>query len=161
MNEYDFLSDHFSPLETQLFKKRVIDTIIHTDMAEMKNLRDQLSKHMERFQIENGHNTDLLIDTTNAKTTEVSKQLVANSVIHACDISTSLREFEVSTKWADLLFEEFFNQGDMEKSQGLDVSMLCDRETTNIAGGQSGFIQFCVMPIFNQLAQISPGINDV
>lgn len=43
----------------------------------------------------------------------------------------------------------------------LDVSMLCDRETTQIAGGQSGYISFVVTPIFEQLAQISPVIKDV
>jgi hypothetical protein len=69
-------------------------------------------------------------------------------VLHACDISTSLRDFDTSYHWANLLFAEFFNQGDMEKAQGLQVSMMCDRLTTNIAGGQAGFIQFVVMPIF-------------
>jgi hypothetical protein len=29
--------------------------------------------------------------------------------LHACDISTSLRPFDLSTQWADLLFDEFFN----------------------------------------------------
>lgn len=74
--------------------------------------------------------------------------MVSNAILHACDISTSLRDFDVSAQWADLLFEEFFHQGDTEKSLGLDVSMLCDRETTKVAGGQAGFIQFVVMPIF-------------
>ena len=49
----------------------------------------------------------------------------------------------------------------MEKQQSLEVSMLCDRDTTQIAGGQPGFIQYVVMPIFKQLAQISPIVNDV
>ena len=39
--------------------------------------------------------------------------------------------------------------------------MLCDRDTTVMASGQTGFIQFIVVPIFEQLAQISPGISDV
>ena len=47
----------------------------------------------------------------------------------------------------------------MEKAQGLDISMMCDRTTTNIAGGQAGFIQFVVMPIFQQIADICPEIN--
>lgn len=71
--------------------------------------------------------------------------------MHAADISTSIRKFEVSEIWADRLFEEFFAQGDYEKSQGMDVSFLCDRHTTEVAGGQSGFIQFVVLPIFRQL----------
>ena len=116
---------------------------------------------MECFDIANGQNANMLIDETSPKTIEESKQLVQNAILHACDISTSLREFDVSAQWADLLFDEFFNQGDTEKSMGLEVSMLCDRETTKVASGQAGFIQFVVMPIFQQLAQASPGINDV
>ena len=49
----------------------------------------------------------------------------------------------------------------MEKAQNLEVSMLCDRETTRIAGGQSGFIQFVVMPIFQQLSNIATDINNL
>lgn len=47
----------------------------------------------------------------------------------------------------------------MEKAQQLDISMMCDRTTTNVAGGQAGFIQFVVMPIFYQLADICPEIH--
>ena len=82
----------------------------------MKNLRAELSKHMDQFQILNGDNANMLIDRTSLQTIEQSKQLISSAIIHACDISTSLREFDVSTQWADLLFEEFFNQGDMEKA---------------------------------------------
>ncbi len=39
--------------------------------------------------------------------------------------------------------------------------MLCDRETTKIAGGQAGFIQFVVMPIFKQVADVVPEIDDL
>jgi len=56
-------------------------------------------------------------------------------LIHAADISTSIRSFEISQTWADKLFEEFFYQGDTEKSKGLEISFLCDRKTTEIAGG--------------------------
>ena len=85
--------------------------------------------------------------------------LVSSVLLHACDISTSLRDFDLSIQWADLLFEEFFNQGDMEKAQNLEISMMCDRTTTNIAGGQAGFIQFVVLPIFYQLGEICPEIQ--
>lgn len=39
--------------------------------------------------------------------------------------------------------------------------MMCDRTTTNIAGGQAGFIQFVVLPIFYQLADICPEIEQL
>lgn len=49
----------------------------------------------------------------------------------------------------------------MEKAQGLEISMMCDRTTTNIAGGQAGFIQFVVLPIFYQLNEICPEIEEL
>lgn len=58
--------------------------------------------------------------------------------------------------WAYKLFEEFFHQGDVEKEAGLKVSFLCDRETTNVAGNQKGFIGFGPMPLFKAIAHICP-----
>lgn len=133
--EYDFMSENHTPEQVQLFRKRVLEAIISTDMALMKKLRGELADHLQKFQIDSGNNANQLIDCTSNKTMEQSKQLVSNGLLHACDISTSLREFDLSTVWADLLFEEFFNQGDCEKAQGLEVSMLCDRETTKVANG--------------------------
>ena len=52
--------------------------------------------------------------------------------MHAADVSVPCRNFKLLKKWSYLLFEEFFNQGDEEKSRGLQVSFLCDRETTNV-----------------------------
>lgn len=78
-------------------------------MALMKKLRGELADHLQKFMIEGGTNAEKLIDNSTKKSTERTKQLVSNGLIHACDISTSLREFDLSTVWADLLFEEFFN----------------------------------------------------
>jgi hypothetical protein len=138
-----------------------VETILFTDMATMKKLREDFQAHLNKNNISNQKNLDKLIDTTSVATVEKSKQLVSSVILHACDISTSLRYFDLSVHWADLLFEEFFNQGDMEMAQGLEISMMCDRTTTNIAGGQAGFIQFVVLPIFYQLSEICPDINDL
>lgn len=53
--------------------------------------------------------------------------------MHASDVSTQCRTFETAHKWTYLLFEEFFNQGDLEKHEKLPVSFLCDRSTTSIS----------------------------
>jgi len=48
-------------------------------------------------------------------------------VVHSADVSSQTRSFETAKKWTYLLFEEFFDQGDLEKERGLPVSFLCDR----------------------------------
>ena len=41
---------------------------------------------------------------------------------------------------------------------GLEITMLCDRKTTNVGRSQLGFIDFVVMPYFDSLAQFLPGM---
>lgn len=71
---------------------------------------------------------------------ENNKQLITSVILHASDISTSLRDFNTSVKWAELLFEEFYIQGDFEKANGFKISNMCDRTQTDIENSQYGFI---------------------
>lgn len=109
ISEYDFLTGKFSRKDIQLIKKRIVQSILFTDMATMKQLRDEFQDHLNKFNITKDENREFLIDTSSPETTEISKQLVSSVTLHACDISTSLRPFDLSTQWADLLFDEFFN----------------------------------------------------
>jgi hypothetical protein len=52
--------------------------------------------------------------------------------MHAADVSNPARQWDQCKKWTDLVLEEFWNQGDLEKKEGLPVSFLCDRLTTNV-----------------------------
>ena len=45
-------------------------------------------------------------------------------------------------KCFDLVFLEFFNQGDLEKKKNLNISLVWDRDNTNINKAQIGFINF-------------------
>jgi len=60
-----------------------------------------------------------------------------------------------------LLFEEFFHQGDLEKDQGMTVSFLCDRETTQIAQSQPGFVNFILAPLFATVSEIMPELKQL
>ena len=80
--------------------------------------------------------------------------------LHACDVSNSVKSFDVVRKWTYLLFEEFFHQGDLEKEAGLPISMLCDRTTVNVVKSQPGFLSFIPLPCFAKLSDISPAIQE-
>ena len=49
------------------------------------------------------------------------------ALVHAADIGNSTRPFDVAKNWSERIIKEFFAQGDEERSQGYDISMLCDR----------------------------------
>ena len=39
---------------------------------------------------------------------------------------------------------------------GLEITMLCDRKTTNVSKSQIGFIQFVVAPYFDAMTVLMP-----
>lgn len=55
--------------------------------------------------------------------------------------------------------EEFFNEGDLEKKEGLPVNFLCDREKTYIPKAQIGFIVSIVLPTFKMVEMFAPEIQ--
>lgn len=78
--------------------------------------------------------------------------------MHAADISTQTRPFALAKEWTELLYQEFFTQGDLEKHQSLPVSFLCDRETTQISQSQPGFLNFLLIPLFKTITEVMPGV---
>lgn len=60
-------------------------------------------------------------------------------------------------RWVSLLEEEFFRQGDRERSLGLSISPLMDRAAGGITLSQPGFFTVVAMPLYNALATYFPG----
>ena len=48
-----------------------------------------------------------------------------------------------------MVCDEFYAQGDLEKSKGLPVSMYCDRETANLPKSQAGFLKNICVPLYD------------
>jgi len=100
------------------FRSLVIDMVLATDMSshftQIKNMKSLLA-HPEN----------------------IEKSKVLSLVLHAADISHPSKLWRVHKPWTDLLMQEFFNQGDKEKEQGLPCSPLCDRNTTPVAESQA------------------------
>jgi len=117
-----------------------------------------LKAKIELYDIENGNNIEKLKTEDLVKRYD-NQQAVLSLCIHSADVSNPAKPFIVYKKWVDLVFVEFFNQGDLEKSMKLPVSILCDRETTNISKSQIGFINFVVKPTFDLLSVFVPEVK--
>ena len=63
-------------------------------------------------------------------------------------------------EWTYLLYEEFFDQGDIEKEKGYPISFLCNRETTVIPKMQPGFLNGISIPLWSTLAEIMPALGE-
>ena len=85
--------------------------------------------------------------------------MILDITIHLCDISNPSKKNQIYDKWVDLVFKEFFNQGDLEREAKKPISLLCDRETTKIPKAQLGFISYIVKPFFNIYCDMVPEIQ--
>ena len=54
------------------------------------------------------------------------------------DTSSTIARWDLHTQWTTRCMEEFFKQGDMEKTLGLEFSPLCDRANTLVPQSQIG-----------------------
>jgi len=69
-----------------------------------------------------------------------SKQVLQN-LVHCADLSNPTKPLELYKRWVDLLMEEFFQQGDKEREQNLDISPMCDRHSATIEKSQVMIIE--------------------
>ena len=107
-------------------RKMIIENILCTDMSKHIGLQNEL-KAINDLEEEKRE-----LDTKN-------KPLMMKSLVHAADIGNPSRPYEIAKMWSEKIVAEFFQQGDKERALGLDISMLCDRHTTNFAKSQIGF----------------------
>ena len=68
--------------------------------------------------------------------------------LKCADLGHSTKIFELHERWTRMVSEEFFIQGDLEKTNNMPVSMYCDRETTDLAKSQAGFLKNVCLPLF-------------
>ena len=81
--------------------------------------------------------------------------LIGALILHCADVSNPTKEWDVCERWSVLVMNEFFSQGDVERKQGHQILMNCDRDTVSIPKSQVGFGQFVIRNLFELLSQIS------
>jgi hypothetical protein len=145
----------FSPEEFRTMRRRMIECVLATDMANHSRHVATFKSKIDSSEINNGQNVERIITEDEAKNFE-NQQIVLSNFLHAADISNPVKPQKLYDKWINLLFEEFFKQGDFEKSNKLPVSLMCDRNTTNIDKSQVGFINFIVFPLWDLVYRITP-----
>jgi hypothetical protein len=84
---------------------------------------------------------------------EKTRVLLGSFLLHVADISNPGRDWATCERWAGLVMNEFFSQGDLEKKLGLPVSMNCDREKVLVPFAQIGFGKFVIRDLYALLSQ--------
>lgn len=84
------------------------------------------------------------------------RDLILRVILHGADVSNPGKSWQVCKDWSDHVIAEFFSQGDMEKEEGLPVSMNCDRNTTFQDELSMNFSDFIVGPFYISILGLLP-----
>ncbi len=157
------LFEKLSPEQFRTLRRRMIECILATDMANHGKKLNEMKAKFDTLDIKAGVNIKKLIIPGDAKESILKNSemqgMILGSCVHTADLSNPAKLNKIFIKWTDLVYSEFFSQGEKEKELGMNVSMLCDRQTTNIHKSQIGFIKFVVIPQFEMMINIVPEIN--
>ena len=154
---------NFSPEEYRICRRRMIDSILSTDMANHVKVMTTMKTKAESYNIKKGKNFEKIFqeseDNSLVKLFDTQQNML-NLIIHSADISNPGKPDKISGEWTKRVYDEFFMQGDMEKKLNLPISNFCDRNTTNINKAMIGFISFVVAPTIDTLTNLVPEVYD-
>ena len=159
-------------------RRSIIACVLHTDMAHHFKLVSRLNEIValtktnttiitgspikQNIMCGGGGNQDTDATSISAAAaaasfkTDEERQLMMNIILHCADISNAVKPNALYVKWASRVLEEFFNQGYRERSKGLPISPMMDRESTSTALSQINFMEFVIAPLYVQFAAIFP-----
>jgi hypothetical protein len=142
-------------------RKVILSLILGTDMA---HHFDQVSKTQLFLEV---HGEDVKSFYRGAQESiecfqdDKNRIFIMELFLHCSDISNPFKPFHICAQWADLVSQEFFSQGDKERSNGMDISPMMDRATSNLFNMQMGFIEFVVSPLINSTITIFPPLKEM
>ena len=147
----------------------IIRSILSTDMSHHFKVTAKMERHIGEVLDEiNSELMELpesspapLLSRLNKSQHSKLRELLLPFILHNADISNPAKPPDISNQWKDCCYDEFFLQGDKEAEEGMPVSPLCDRSTTNPSEGQVGFITYVVKPSFLVLQKCLPKIDSV
>ncbi|XP_056282649.1 high affinity cGMP-specific 3',5'-cyclic phosphodiesterase 9A [Pseudoliparis swirei] len=121
-------------------REGIIKCILATDMTRHNEVLNQFKSILPTFDLTNKDHRDVLMMV----------------LIKVSDISNEARPMEVAEPWLDCLLQEFYNQSDKEKLEGLPITPFMDRDKVTKPSSQTGFIRFVLLPLFIELANLFP-----
>eukprot|EP00727_Mastigamoeba_balamuthi_P013388 m51a1_g8672 putative protein pde- isoform a (855) ;mRNA; r:129094-132214 len=143
--DFNFLQGKLSRDDTFELHKTVTQLILATDM----------SRHLELTSLFTTRTTAGKLDPAS----KADRLLVLQMLIKASDVSNPAREWAACQRWARRVMEEFLEQGDRERAEGLKISPFMDRSTSDVAKCQVAFIKFVVRPMMELVQSLSPSVG--
>ena len=92
--------------------------------------------------------------------TKKDKQALMNILLYASDHAIPCKPTLYYFKWMAEQMEEFYQQGDIERKLGLEITAFFDRTTSNPFIFQKGYLDVIVRPIMITITEFIPQITE-
>lgn len=157
-------------------RKLMISSILATDMGIHGDYMEQLHALKNKYATED-------VKSWSPKDLEENQRTLCGLIIKCADISNVVcllllclhlylqlltilknqaRQWTIAEKWTDILQQEFYNQGVMEKEVGMKTALFGGPpqlgNMVELAKGQIGFMDFFALPLFRGVGELLPGI---
>lgn len=132
-------------------REHMVDLILATDMASH-------FEFLSKFRVRSSS------PEFNPKDNADDRRIVSHCYLKAADLGHAALTMELHEQWAIRLLQEFYNQGDEERTLGVPISPMCERSgsTEEFCQSQKGFLQFVILPLFKELSIVTaPEIGEV
>lgn len=137
--------DVFKSLGPELYpvvRRTLIQAILATDMQQHFLLLELFEREIEN----SGPNLSDWSD----------KVLVLKMALHLADLSNPARPVHLAQRWGHQVVAEMFRQGDVERSLGMPVSPVCDKDKVKVATAQMRFISYFLSPTVDAWGRVCP-----
>ncbi|XP_059819232.1 cGMP-dependent 3',5'-cyclic phosphodiesterase [Hypanus sabinus] len=132
--------ESFSRKDYQKMLDLMRDIILATDMAHHIEILPALQEVVKAYDKKNEDHHTLLL----------------NLMMTTCDLNDQTKGWKTTIKTAELIYKEFFSQGDLEKAMGNRPLEMMDREKAYVPDLQINFMEHICMPTYKLLMDIFP-----
>merc|ERR1719221_1181242 len=148
LRKFDFLAEASSEtFSREAFRAKLVSAILATDMSSHVAFTDRFTSRMKNKD-ENPLITDTKADKDKQDRSKSDRRMLLEAFIKAGDLSANAQHFKFQLLCVRDLEEESFKQGDAERSLGMPVSPLFDRQKDSFASTQEFFLGRIVRGLF-------------
>ncbi|GAB5586814.1 3' [Umbelopsis nana] len=134
------------------FRKTVVHSILATDMGLHADYVAKINEQLKRLRTKG-------LDLSDHAACEQERLIICGALIKCADIGNCTRPFMEAKRWAEVLSDEFSNQGDLERELGLPVLPVNDRGKMTLEDFQLGFIRHIAINLFQAVANVIPEMS--
>jgi cGMP-dependent 3',5'-cyclic phosphodiesterase len=85
-----------------------------------------------------------------------NQRVLLSLLMTCCDLNDQIKTWSTVQRVAELVYTEFFAQGDLERQMGLNPNLMMDRKKACIPALQIEFLDTVVTPTYEVCVQIFP-----